>query len=190
MDPIKDMIPKKIITIWLSEDPIPDLIQKCNESKNKSGYEHKLITLENVYRGSQYVNKCLEMKDWVRAADYLRLYYLNEEGGIYLDADAKLLGNFDDILLSRMFVFTEDSRYINNGYIGSEAKHPFLKYLLNTMENNFRFDQNLFWPGMQFFAEAYYIADRIGLEMAIFDQKNLESRVHHYGMNSWVKKQQ
>ncbi len=181
------MIPAKIITIWLSEDPIPRLIQKCNESKDKSGYEHKLITLENVYRGSSYVNKCLDMKDWVRAADYLRLYYLNKEGGIYLDADAEVIGQFQDILKHRMFVFTESSRYINNGYIGSEAGHPFLGYVLNTMEHNFRFDQNLFWSGMQFFAESYYISDRYGLDMKIFDQQNLESRVKHYAMNSWVK---
>ncbi len=182
------MIPKKIITIWLSEKPTPELVQKCHDSKKLPDYEHKLITLENVYRGSSYVNKCLEMRDWVRAADYLRLHYLNEEGGIYLDADAELIGGFGDIIKHRMFVFTEKSGYINNGYIGSEAGHPFLKYVLNTMEHNFRFDQNLFWSGMQFFAEAYFISDREGLDMKIFDQDNLESRVKHHAMNSWVKK--
>ncbi len=182
------MIPKKIITIWLSESPTPELVERCNESKDKSGYEHKLITLENVYKGSSYVNKCIEMKEWVRAVDYLRLHYLNEEGGIYLDADAEVVGKFDDIIQNRMFVFTEKSGYINNGYIGSEAGHPFLKYVLNTMEHNFRFDQNLFWAGMQFFAEAYYISDRGELNMRIFDQNDLESRVKHHAMNSWVKK--
>ncbi len=185
------MIPKKIITIWLSDEPIPELVLKCNNSKDKFcidyGYIHIFITLKNVYRGSEYVNKCIEMKEWVRAVDYLRLHYLNEVGGIYLDADCEMRGSFDDILNSGMFVFTEESNYINNGYIGSEPGHPFLKYVLNTMEHNFRFDQNLFWPGMQFFAEAYYISDREGLSMKIYDQKNLESRVHHYGMNSWVK---
>ncbi len=183
------MIPKRIITIWLSEDPTPEVVLKCGESKKIEGYENILITLDNVYRGSEYVNKCLEMKDWVRAADYLRLHYLNELGGIYLDADAEVVGTFDDILESQMFVFIEASNYINNGYIGSVAQHPFLKYVLNTMEHNFRFDQNLFWAGMQFFAEAYYIADREELGMAILDQANLESRVHHYAMESWVKKQ-
>ncbi len=182
------MIPKRIITIWLSEEPTPDLVQKCNLSKINTGYEIILITLDNVYRGSEYVNKCLEMKDWVRAVDYLRLYYLNELGGIYLDADAQIIGNFDDLFNKRMFVFTEGSGYINNGYIGSEANHPFLKYVLNTMEHNFRFNQNLFWAGMQFFAEAYYIADRVGLGMEIYDQDNLEFRVKHHAMNSWVKK--
>lgn len=186
------MIPRRIITIWLSEDPTPELIHQCNASKDKfaleNGYTHVLITLDNVYRGSEYVNKCLEMKDWVRAADYLRIHYLNEDGGIYLDADAEVVGTFNDILSSRMFVFTEQSHYINNGYIGAEAGHPFLRYVLNTMEHSFRFDQNLFWTGMQFFAESYYISDREGLGMRIYDQDNLEKRVRHHAMNSWVKK--
>ncbi len=182
------MIPKRIITIWLSEDPTPEIVLKCNESKNIPGYEHIIITLDNVYRGSNYVNKCLENKDWVRAADYLRLHYLNDSGGIYLDADAEVVGNFNDIIHNRMFVFTEASKYINNGYIGSERNHPFLNYVLNIMEHCFRFDQNLFWTGMQFFAESYYISDREGLGMRIFDQDDLETRVKHHAMKSWVEK--
>lgn len=182
------MIPKRIITIWLSEEPTPQVVHLCNASKQTlAGYENVLITLDNVYRGSEYVNKCLEMKDWVRAADYLRLHYLNELGGIYLDADAEVVGNFDDLLHSEMFVFTESSRYINNGYIGSVPGHPFLKYVLNTMEHDFRFDVNLFWTGMQFFAESYYISDRVGLRMEIYSHDNLKSRINHYSMKSWVK---
>ncbi len=184
-----DMIPKRIITIWLSEQPTPELVLRCNESKDRSGYEHRLITLDNVYRESAYVNRCIEAKDWVRAVDYLRLHYLMEEGGIYLDADAEMVGDFEDIRKYRMFAFTEGSGYINNGYIGSEAGHPFLSYVTRTMEHNFRFDQNLFLPGMQFFAESYYMADRVGLYMWIFNQSNLESRVKHHAMNSWVSKQ-
>ncbi len=183
------MIPKRIITIWLSDDPTPELVLKCNKSKEIDGYEHVLITLDNVYRGSNYVNKCLEMKDWVRAADYLRLHYLNELGGIYLDADAELLGHFEGLLHPRMFVFTEQSGYINNGYIGAEKGHPFLKYVLNTMEHDFRFDVNLFWTGMQFFAESYFIADRTGLQMYIWTEQLLKTIIKHHAMNSWVRKQ-
>jgi len=186
----KIMIPKKIITIWLSENETPEIVEKCNKSKNlfckKNGYEHIYITLDNVYRGSEYVNKCIEIKEWVRAVDYLRLHYLNELGGIYLDADAEIIGNFDDILYFRMFVFTEESGYINNGYIGSEANHPFLKYLLNTMEHSFRFHQNLFWPGMQFFSESYYISDRGGLGMYIYPETVRKNLITHHEMKSWV----
>lgn len=185
------MIPHRIITIWLSEEPTPEIINQCNVSKDKfakeNGYTHILITLDNVYRGSEYVNKCLEMKEWVRAVDYLRLYYLNELGGIYLDADAEIIGNLDDILLGRMVVFKEASGYINNGYIGSEAGHPFLKYLLNIIEHCFRFDQNLFWTGMQFFAESYYIADRDTLGMVILSEEFRKRIIKHHAMNSWIK---
>jgi mannosyltransferase OCH1-like enzyme len=184
------MIPKNIITIWLSEKETPDIVNRCVDSHyDIKGYEHKFITLDNVYRGSIYVNECLVRKDWVRACDYLRLYYLNLYGGIYLDADVEIKKgcNFDHLLNSQMFVFKEESGYLNNGYIGSTKDHPFLKYVLNTMENNFRFEQNLFYPGMQFFCEAYFIADRNALDMKIYDLSELKKVAHHYGLKSWVK---
>lgn len=181
------MIPKRIITIWLNEDKTPELIERCIKSQDISGYEHLVITLDNVYRGSEYVNKCLENKDWVRAADYLRLYYLLVHGGIYLDADTEVTGNFDGFLDNRMFVFKEESGYLNNGYIGSEAGHPFVKFVLNTMERDFGFDNNLFNPGMQFFTEAYYISDRGGLGMKIYDLSELKKQAFHHGLKTWVK---
>lgn len=185
------MIPKRIHTIWLSEDSTPEVVHLCNASKDKfaleNGFTHILWTLDTIPRTSEYVQKCLEMKDWVRAADYLRLQLLEENGGIYLDADAQIVGNFDGKLGSRMFVFTEQSGYINNGYIGAEAGHPFLRYVLNTMEHSFRFDQNLFWTGMQFFAESYYIADREGLSMKIYNEDELKKIINHHAMKSWVK---
>ncbi len=179
------MIPKNIITIWLGPE-MPEVVKKCAKTHDLEGYTHLHITDKNCHH-DKYVDECIARKEWVRAVDYLRLYYLNKHGGIYLDMDAEIIRPFDDILGSRMFAFTEESRYINNGYIGSEANHPFLKYLLNTMEHNFRFEQNLFWPGMQFFSEAYYIADRQGLGMEIHDQNNLEFRVKHHALKSWLK---
>lgn len=182
------MIPKKITTIWLSEENTPELIDRCIKSQDIEGYKHELITLDNVYRGSEYVNKCLENKEWVRAADFLRLYYLCRDGGVYLDADTEVFGTLDHFLYSRMFVFKEESGYLNNGYIGAEAEHPFLKYVMNTMERNFRMDQNLFNPGMQFFCEAYFIADRVGLGMEIYDLAELKKVAKHHDLHSWVEK--
>lgn len=181
------MIPKQLITIWLNDSSeIPDVIDRCIQSHHIDGYQHVLITLSNCVR-TPYVERCLAQKAWVKAADYLRLYYLEKYGGIYLDADTEVFGNFDSFLDSRMFVFKEESGYLNNGYIGSEAGHPFLKYVLNTMERNFRADSAVFDSGMQFFAEAYYISDRVGLDMKIYDLSELKKIAHHHGMASWLK---
>jgi len=182
------MIPKRIITIWLSEYEAPELVQRCIRSQDIPGYEHLVITLENVYRGSDYVNRCIAEQKWVRAVDYLRLHYLNELGGIYLDADCEVYAgaSFDKLLDDRMFVFREASGYLNNGYIGAERGHPFLKYVLRTMENNFRLDHNLFHSGMQFFCDAYFISDRIGLGMEIYPDKELAGILTHHAMKSWL----
>ena len=58
-------IPKRIITMWLqfSSDPWPPLIQRCIASQKIPGYEHTIITLENYYRGSKYVNGALALAE-------------------------------------------------------------------------------------------------------------------------------
>lgn len=183
------MIPKRIMSIWLNEDlKVPDIVKKSLESQNIKGYESVLITLVNVDRSSKYVNDCIERKQWVRAADYLRIFYLNKLGGVYLDADTEILPgkNFDDFLDNGMFVFKEESGYLNNGFIGSEANHPFLDLVLRTMETNFRHDQNVFLPGMQFFSDLYYISDRKTLKMAIYPDIHLKDIAIHHGLKSWV----
>lgn len=189
------MIPKKIISIWIGEE-MPEVVKKSLATHRQEGYEHifiddarlmDLMTFDHELSNSEYLEKCIKAKEWVRAVDYLRLWALKQYGGIYLDADAEIIGNFDNKLDSRMFAFTEASGYINNGYIGSEAGHPLLRYLMNTMEHSFRIDQNLFWAGMQFFAESYFIADRIGLDMKIYDEKDLKKIIKHHALNSWVK---
>ena len=185
-------IPKRIFTIWLNDRPTPRIVERCLRSQNLEGYEHRVITLDNVHRGSEYVNRCIAKKEWVRAADYLRLFYLDAEGGIYLDADTEMnpCYNFDHLLDKRMFVFREKSRYLNNGFIGSEANHPWLKYVLRTMEGCFHSDSNLFLPGMQFFTDSYYMADRTAMGMEILDESEIKKLANHHGMESWLDEKQ
>ncbi len=165
---------------------MPQRIQEWIQTHSIEGYQHRLITLDNCFRGTKYIQDCIENKQWAKAADYLRIYYLNQEGGIYADADTEISGNFDKFLDNRMFVFKEDSWYLWNGVIGSEPNHPFLKYYLNTVDRNFRTDQQTFDAGMQFFCEAYYIADREGLGMKIYEYSELDNILKHYKLKSWI----
>ena len=93
---------KKIFTIWLQESgEMPEMIRRCVESQKIEGYEFKLITLDNCFRDSKYMRECLDSphlsKRWCKASDYLRMHYLLNEGGIYMDADVEILPdrNFD-----------------------------------------------------------------------------------------------
>lgn len=155
----KMSIPKKIFSIWLSEERIfPTLIDKCIKSQqeycSRNGYEYELITLDNCYKDFKYMQECLNSTHrpgikYCKASDYLRMYYLKNFGGIYLDSDVEMLQEgpgFDHLLEHRMFIGEEGcetipgSIVLGSAVIGAEANHPFIAELLETLEKDFRGD--------------------------------------------------
>lgn len=201
------MIPKKIFTIWLNDDTLlPPQVAACVATHKIEGYEHRMITLENVYRGSRYVRECLEAKKWAKAADFLRMHYLFTEGGIYLDADMEVLAgkNFDDLLNFSMFVSKDvEDRYWANSGLGSIAGHPVLKEYLRRVEDNFLGGgDSVFEPGIRTFTDVLWESgvERMGIKVIsndnFFPYNHITSEtkitentraIHHYH-KSWLKK--
>jgi mannosyltransferase OCH1-like enzyme len=200
------MIPKNIITIWLSEEPMPELVQKCVATHNVPGYNHIMVTLDNCYNDTPYIQHCLKNKYWVKAADYLRLRYLHELGGIYLDADVEITGTIPEfgaayagynqiVYLDVLEAYVEDSKYVWNGCIASRPKNHILEFMIRTMDNCFNPDGETFRLGMQFFTDIllliqpadstyYFDTDRVRLSM----MPSFNSWAKHHELKSWVKK--
>ena len=118
------MIPKKIHYCWLSNDPYPDKITKCINSwkKNLPDYEIVKWDLKRFpLEKSNWVRQAYEKKKYAFAADYIRLYALAKEGGIYLDSDVEVLRPFDDLLDLPYFICKENSpQGIEAATIGAE----------------------------------------------------------------------
>ena len=74
-------------------------------------------------------------------ADYVRLAALYKYGGIYLDTDVKLLGNFDSLLDQKLVFGFETSHQINGAIILAEKENPFLRRVLDVYED-FLFEGN------------------------------------------------
>ena len=161
-------IPKKIWMIWLSRSTeIPELVQTCIDSaKVLTSYEFNLITLDNCWKKSRYVNECIESNNWTKAADFLRMYYLYNFGGIYLDADTEVIKDFDSMLGDRLFCGEEnDNKCFANGIIGAEPKHPLIGEYLRKIEANFRGDGDMvFEPGVRAFTDLIWMAKVEGKE--------------------------
>lgn len=154
----KNIIPKIIYTIWLGNEA-PDFIQKCIKTHIIEGYEHRMITLENIPTNIEYVNKAIAAKKWVKAADYLRMWYLDNYGGIYLDADMEVLPNknFDDLLCHQMFAAMEENRFVANSLIGSIKGHPLFKKYFEKVESNFKGDDDKYFESsMEIFTPLAY----------------------------------
>ena len=97
------MIPKIIHYCWFSEDPFPPKIAKCITSwkKHMPDYQIKRWSAKNFDINSiKLVHEAYEAKKWAFATDYIRLYALYNEGGIYLDSDILLHQSIEPFLKS------------------------------------------------------------------------------------------
>lgn len=99
------MIPKTIHYIWLSDEKKPALIKKCLKSWSKKlpDWTIKCWNMSNIPH-NDWVDESIKAKKWALAADYLRLYALYTEGGVYLDSDVYVKKNFSDLLDTPFFI--------------------------------------------------------------------------------------
>ena len=129
------MIPKKIHYCWLSEDAMPASFMYNIESwrKNLPDYEfvkwdRKRFPLEK----NIWVRQAFERKKYAFAADYIRLYALATEGGIYLDCDVEVLKSFNDLLHLPYFICRENSpQGIEAAVMGAEKGIPWIMQSLD-----------------------------------------------------------
>ena len=133
------MIPKIIYSIWLSEDgSMPELVKRCIASQQIEGYEHHIIDLHNCYR-NKYIQDAIDAKQWGKACDYLRCWYLIETGGIYMDADVEVLPgkNFDHLLNEQIFAGIENNGFVNTAVLGAKKGSQLLIDHLAEVEEKF-----------------------------------------------------
>lgn len=125
------MIPKKIHYCWLSDDEMPEKLKKCIESWKKYLPDYELIKWDlNRFplEKSIWVKQAFEAKKYAFAADYIRLYALVNEGGIYLDSDVEVIKSFNDLLDLPYFICKENSpEGIEASTIGAELGCEWIK---------------------------------------------------------------
>ena len=193
----KDKIPKNLITIWIGGE-MPQVVRECEKSHYLSGYNRIHINNDNYYH-CKYVDECVAAGKFGKACDYLRMYYLDVYGGIYIDMDTKIIKPFDDVLDNVMFTCEEENQFIANGIIGSVADHPMIKEYIRIVETNFIGGGDLvFQPGMYLWTELVkyskwspdvkiYPADWFLPYNHQNKQTNITENTHtyHYYLKSW-----
>ena len=104
------MIPKIIHYCWFGRNPLPDSAKKCIESWRKffPEYEIKEWNEDNFDVDSvPWVKEAIQKKKWAFASDYIRLYALYTEGGIYMDTDVKVFRSLSKFLFWDFFSAVE-----------------------------------------------------------------------------------
>ena len=138
---------------------MPIGIRKCIESQKIAGYNHLLVTLDNYPKDIEYVQQAVAAKKWVKAVDYLKMWYLNEYGGIVMDADMEVLEgrNFDTLLGYEMFAAKEENWFIGYSLVGAVKNHRLSQEYLKKVPERFRGDDDLnFESSMEIFSDLVY----------------------------------
>lgn len=126
-------IPKIIHFCWMSGEDYPELIKKCISSWKEKllDYEIKLWNADNFnVNMCRYTKEAFVAKKYAFVSDYVRLYALYYEGGIYLDSDIEVLRKFDDLLNNNAFTGFENSNSVAAWILGSEKGNPIFKEFL------------------------------------------------------------
>lgn len=126
------MIPKKIHYCWFGGNPLPDLFLECKKKIEElcPEYEIKEWNEENFDINSvRFVKEAYFAKKYAFVADYVRMYALYTEGGIYIETDAILKKGLDDLLSARAFVGM-GSKTITCVMLGCEQGHPLAHLML------------------------------------------------------------
>lgn len=108
------MIPKKIHYCWFGRSEMPQLALDCIASWHKymPDWEYKLWNEDNFdINAVPYVKEAYEVKKYAFVSDYVRLYALYNEGGVYFDVDFEVYKSFDSLLHWEAFAGFEGSKY-------------------------------------------------------------------------------
>ena len=132
------MIPKIIHICWLSGDEFPNNIKVCVESWKRvlPDYEIRIWDTKRFNIDSLlWTRQAFDVKKYAFAADYIRLYALYTEGGIYLDSDVMVFKSFDDLLGLPYFIGEDNVHCVEPAIIGAEKGCLWIKDILERYED-------------------------------------------------------
>ena len=135
------MIPKIIHYIWLGGNPLPELAEQCLASWKKHMPDWQIMAWTeanfDVDSAPLYVRQAYAAKKYAFVSDYVRLWALEQYGGLYLDVDFLVFRPFDDLMDKYpAFAGYEGSKRqpVMQGVIASEPHGAWVRDMLATYD--------------------------------------------------------
>lgn len=132
------MIPKTIHYFWQSDYEMPQEVKNCILSwkEKMPDYTFRCWDASNFdVDQCRYTKEAFAEKQYAFVSDYVRLYALYKEGGIYLDTDVEVLERLDALLGDKAFAGFENKHTVATSLLGAEAGHPFFAELLSSYQD-------------------------------------------------------
>lgn len=133
------MIPQTIHYCWFGRGEMPQLAVDCIASWHKymPDWSYKLWNEDNFDVDIiPYTKEAYTARKYAFVTDYVRLYALSTEGGVYMDTDVEILKPLDDLLHLQAFTGYEGSKYKPpvTGIMASEARGQWVEEQLNAYD--------------------------------------------------------
>jgi hypothetical protein len=200
------VIPRLIHYCWFGREAMPAVQQAyVNQWRTRlKDYQFVRWSEDNFdVRQCRFVQNAYDRRQWAFVADYARLKVLNDYGGIYLDTDVELKGNFDDYLACDTFLGFMYNCTLGTAVIGASRHSRFTTELLdkytgdevNTIEPNNIVVTDYFletFPGFRLDNSRQESAGVVIEPKEVFEQPDIRGRgvsVHHYS-GSWIVQEQ
>ena len=140
------MIPKIIHFCWYGKGEYNDTIKKCLASWEEKLPDYTVKKWDETntpFDKLPFLKLLYKQKKWSFITDYVRLYALYSEGGIYLDTDIEILKRFDELHTEKAFTGfqtnLEGSIYpVAAGIIGAEKENKFILDCIEATERKQR----------------------------------------------------
>lgn len=134
------MIPKVIHYCWFSGEEMSPFIKKCMKTWEEKLPDYKLRLWDANsfdFDSVPFVREAYKAKKWAFVTDYVRLYALYTEGGIYMDTDVKVMRNFDEFLKYNFFTSHEIHPFFYKKTEQDKLNSDFKPQNSNTFINGF-----------------------------------------------------
>ena len=108
------MIPKIIHYIWFGNNPLTPLAKECLASWHEHMPDWKIMRWDetnfSIADAPLYVRQAYEARKYAFVSDYVRLWALEQYGGVYVDTDVKVLKSYEPLLNDTAFIGLEESK--------------------------------------------------------------------------------
>lgn len=135
------MIPHIIHYCWFGGAPLPPLAEECIASWHKYMPDWQIMRWDesnlSIVDAPLYVRQAYETRKFAFVSDFVRLWALEQYGGLYMDVDFMVYRPFDELMTKyAAFAGYEGSKRqpVMQGVIASEAHGAWVQDMLNTYE--------------------------------------------------------
>ena len=130
------MIPKKIHYVWFGDKDFGEVEKKCMATWGKVLPEYEVVRWGNdciEKFDNRYFREAIAAKQYAFASDYVRLYALYTQGGVYMDTDEEVIKPLDEFLSHDYFMGCQkcgSARGLNPALVGAVPHNVIVKDLL------------------------------------------------------------